>query len=269
MSHLDNGIEEWLLSRCEKALLAEANASSRPGAADPLLRMQLDNRPSVDVEGWHWSFIYKDDHDDRRSVRLTRIVAVEAGFLFRGYDLGRAAPRDFSAGAMRDCHDAVTGEVVESPHAIAEQMMVSARRSALARALPLVRDGCYVLCAIAAVDGAVYDDEVEAILTFVDKVSGDHGILLSNEDFLALRPLVARFRPTPRTVISALTRCAHQDGVGPVLLRSIRDLCHRDDHLSTAEERVVQMFATALAFYRQTGSPPRSEDWDRIRGRDT
>lgn len=261
MSLLDSGLEEWLLSRCGRAVEAERSVSTRLGVGDPLLRLELDGRAKVDVRGWHWSFIYKSQDDERRSVRLTTITAAEDGFLVRGFDLSRKAPREFRAHEICDCCDAVTGEVIEDPAGIAKIMLNGAKPSVLASILPEVRDGCYVLCAIAAADGVVYDDELEAILIFVDRVASERGLLLAAEDFSLLKPLLRGFRPTPKTVLAALARCAQAGHLGPLLLRSIRDLCHRDDHLSQAEQQIVQMFARALAFYREHGRSPRPDDW--------
>lgn len=256
-------LEDFLAIRCGEPVGKLKFSRAAPSAADPINRLRVNGVSLTDLRGFSWSFLYEGGSQrERRTVRFASGFWRNDIVYLNGYCFSAEGARQFRAERISDAYDSKTGEIVDDPVAFMASLITAPRTDGLIQLLDIGRDCLYVLCAVAASDGKVYPDEIEAILAFSSQLADDQGIALSEHDVGRLSKVVAMYRPTPRSVVRALARIA-QDGRFTVpLVRALKDLVHRDNVFSYDEQKVIERFAVALSFFRCNNDFPPADFWE-------
>lgn len=256
-------LEDFLIIRCGRPIGGMKFSTTRPGASDPINKLRTKPSNLIDIRGLAWSFLYGGGSDeDRRTVRFTSGFRRNETIYLNAFCFVAEGPRQFRAERISDAYDAKTGEVIGDPVKFFNPLIPVDVDRALVRFIDIARDPIYVRCAVAASDGRVFPDEIEAILSFAAKVADEHDISLSQTDFSQLEKVVASYRPTPRSVVRALARVAQEGNLTSALVDALRDLVHRDNYFSFEEQQVIEKFILALRYIRMTKSFPSAELWE-------
>lgn len=195
-----------------------------------------------DVIGNQFVIDYVDAHE-RRSHR--RILVEGIGYFAGGLSLvahcyERDARRNFLAERIISAVNAVTGEVLEAPYAYFAALSA---KSPTAEALERSAPGIHILTSLAICDGHFSNDEMQAVLRYIDGYASTPEI-----DWSIVEAFVTAAWPDLRTFDAAVRRLRFQGYEGMrQILKAAKSVVVADGVLHHEEAELMELLMAEIA----------------------